>query len=59
MKKRSLRNLSLNKQNISQLQHQKGGRLAPSDDCTKSTCSCVTSCSPLGCDPVLQTANDR
>jgi len=54
MKKKSLKNLKLNKQNISQLQLKKGGRIAPSDECTMSTCTCVTTCRPTGCDPVLQ-----
>ncbi|WP_156169011.1 hypothetical protein [Kordia jejudonensis] len=57
MKKRSLKNLTLNKQNISQLDYKKGGRLEPSDDCTKSGCSCV-SCRPDSCDPILATRNE-
>lgn len=49
MKKKNIRNLTLNKKKISQLQEHKGG-LEPftTDIITASTCSCVT-CMPGYC----------
>ncbi len=58
MKKRSLKNLALNKYKISELQVRKGGRKEQTDECTMSTCSCV-SCRPDACDPTLQTPTER